>query len=306
MRLNKVVKELDCTVYAKCEFFNPGGSIKDRVALNMVEMAEKKGLIRPGDTLVEPTSGNTGIGLALVGALKGYKVIIVMPDKMSQERQSVIEALGAQVIRTPSEEPSNSPKSHMGVATEMAKEEGFFQLDQYVNPSNPLAHELSTAEEIWKDMEGDLDMVVVPVGTGGTVTGLAKTLKARKKDLQVIGVDPVGSVIAEKGEGEADHFEVEGMGYDFLPEIVDYSLVDEWFKSNDKDSFYWAKRLIQEEGLLCGGSSGAALSGVMAKAKSLGKGKKCVVILPDNSRNYLSKFLNPLWLKSKGLKREGR
>ena len=297
--LKRVTSSLSCKVYAKCEFLNPGGSVKDRIALKMIEDAEKSGRIKPGDVLIEPTSGNTGIGLALAGAVKGYRVIITMPEKMSHEKQVVLEALGAEIIRTPNDAAWNDPRSHIEVAKRMQKEiPRAHILDQYSNPGNPGAHFMGTGKEILDDLkETKIDMLVVGAGTGGTLTGTAGALKAHWPECHVVGVDPVGSILANEEE-EVSGYEVEGIGYDFIPEVLNRSLVDEWVKTNDRESFLLARRLIREEGLLCGGSCGAALQGALTAAKKLSKDQTCVIILPDSSRNYLTKFIDNNWMKS--------
>lgn len=299
VRFSKIAAHLKCNVYGKCEFFNPGGSTKDRIALRMVEDAESSGKIRPGDTIIEASSGNVGIGLALVGAAKGYHVVVVMPDKMSEEKQLILEALGAEVVRTPITEPFDSPNSHIGVAKRLQKErDRAFILDQYSNPSNPLAHMESTAQEIWEDLEGKVDMCVVGVGTGGTLSGLSKALKQKNPNIQIVAVDPKGSILAGLEDDYVGSYQVEGIGYDFVPDVLERKYVNRWYKSEDKESFMWTQRLILEEGILCGGSSGAALAAVMSEAQCLNEKQNCVVILPDGSRNYLSKFLNPEWMAS--------
>ena len=298
--LKRVIRELDCTVYAKCEFLNPGGSVKDRIALMMIEDAEKSGRIKPGDTLIEPTSGNTGIGLALAGAVKGYRVIITMPEKMSHEKQVVLESLGAEIIRTPTEAAWDDPASHIEVAKRMQKEiPNAHILDQYSNKCNPEAHFRGTGAEIVEDLKGKrIDMLVMGTGTGGTLTGTARAVKEYHPACQIVGVDPVGSILANEND-EVSSYEMEGIGYDFIPDVLDRSLVDEWVKTNDQESFRLGKRLIHEEGFLCGGSSGAALAGVMAAAPKLSKDQICVVVLPDNVRNYLTKFIDKDWMKER-------
>ena len=296
VKINRLAAELPCEVFAKCEFMNPGGSIKDRIGKQMVLDAEKDGLIKPGDTLIEPTSGNTGIGLALAGAVRGYKVIITMPEKMSQEKQVVLEALGAEIIRTPTEAAFDAPESHISVAKKLQKElPNAYILDQYKNSANPMAHYEHTATEILDQMDGKLDMIVMGAGTGGTLTGVARKLREHDPKIQIIGVDPVGSILA--GGTKVDGYQVEGIGYDFIPDVLDQKCVDRWFKTEDKPSFNMARRLIREEGLLCGGSSGTSMYAALEEAKSLKKGQRCVVILPDGVRNYMTKFITDEWMK---------
>lgn len=295
VKLNRIGANYDCNFYAKCEFMNPGGSVKDRIGLQMVIDAEKAGRIKPGDTLIEPTSGNTGIGIALAGAVKGYRVIITMPEKMSREKQVVLEALGAQIIRTPTEAAFDDPESHISVAARLQKElPNAHILDQYANPSNPKAHYENTAGEIIRDLS-QIDMVVMGAGTGGTLTGVAKRIKEHNPNCIVVGADPEGSILA--GGTHVGSYKVEGIGYDFIPEVLDRSLVDHWVKTNDRDSFLLARRLIGEEGLLCGGSCGSAIYAALKKAPLLKKGQNCVVILPDGVRNYMTKFVDDKWME---------
>lgn len=298
VRLNSVGNYLPCELYVKCEFLNPGGSVKDRIGYAMVVNAEKKGVIRPGYTLIEPTSGNTGIGIALAGAVLGYKVIITMPDKMSREKQVVLERLGAVIHRTPSDAPSHSPESHISLAKKLQAEiPDSYILDQYANQDNPNAHYYGTAEEIISDFGKDLHMVVAGVGTGGTITGIAKRLKEYNPDIKIIGADPIGSIL---GGGEVAPYQVEGIGYDFFPEVLNNNLIDAYIKTEDKDSFFMARKLIREEGLLVGGSSGAAVSAALKAAQYLKKNEKCLVILPDSIRNYMSKFADDVWMDASG------
>lgn len=299
VKINRLGRNLNCELYAKCEFFNPGGSVKDRIGYEMVVHAERDGHIKPGYTLIEPTSGNTGIGIALAGAVLGYKVIITMPEKMSQEKQSVLERLGATIYRTPTEAAYDAPESHISLAKRLHAEiPNSFILDQYSNPNNPNAHYHGTAQEIINDFGHDLHMVVAGVGTGGTITGVAKHLKEYNPGIKIIGADPEGSILG--GGNEIKSYAVEGIGYDFFPNVLDNNLIDQYIKTNDIDSFRTARDLIREEGLLVGGSSGAAMWAALQAATSLQKGQKCLVILPDSIRNYMSKFPNDAWMKEQG------
>ena len=299
VKINKIAKNLDCNVFAKCEFFNPGGSVKDRIGWNMVREAEFSGRIKPGDILIEPTSGNTGQGIALAAAVKGYKCIITMPEKMSKEKQIALEALGAEIIRTPTEAKSSDPESHISVAKKLNKEiENSHILDQYSNPSNPEAHYYGTAEEIIKDFNNNLDMVVISVGTGGTITGIAKRLKEEMPAIKIIGADPEGSILG--GGDKVSSYLVEGIGYDFIPDVLDNSLIDEYIKTKDEESFIMARRLIKEEGLLCGGSCGATMVAALKAASKLKNGQNCLVILADGIRNYMTKFPNDSWMEENG------
>ena len=299
VKINKIGNDLKCNLFAKCEFFNPGGSVKDRIGWKMVEDAENSGRIKPGDTLIEPTSGNTGQGIALAAAVKGYKCIITMPEKMSQEKQIVLESLGATIIRTPTEALYSDPESHISVAKKLQKEiKDSHILDQYSNPSNPDAHYQNTAEEIINDFGDNLDMVVISVGTGGTITGTAKRLKEAIPKIKIIGADPVGSILG--GGNEISSYLVEGIGYDFIPDVLDNSLIHQYIKTQDQESFIMARRLIKEEGLLCGGSSGATMVAALSAASILKDGQNCLVILADSIRNYMTKFPSDDWMKKNG------
>ncbi len=298
VRLSRIGKGLPCELLGKCEFMNPGGSVKDRIGVRMLLDAEREGRIKPGDTLIEPTSGNTGIGIAMAAAARGYRVIITMPEKMSQEKQVVLEALGAEIIRTPTEAAWDSPESHIGVARRLKEViPNAHILDQYSNASNPGAHEDGTGREIIDQCGGKLDAVVMTAGTGGTITGVAKVVKREVPGCKIIGVDPEGSILA--GPGEIKSYKVEGIGYDFIPDVLDRRLVDRWIKSNDRDSFIVARQLIRQEGLLVGGSSGSAVWAAMQICREM-PGKRVVVILPDSIRNYLTKFVDDRWMRQQG------
>jgi len=313
VRINKISKSagLKCELLAKCEFFNAGGSVKDRIALRMVEDAEKTGMLKSGDTIIEPTSGNTGIGLALAAAVKGYRCIIVLPEKMSNEKVATLRALGAEIVRTPTSASWDSPESHISVAQRLLAEiPNSIILDQYRNPGNPLAHYDTTAEEIITQCGGKVDMVVLGAGTGGTISGIGRKIKEKCPECVVVGVDPMGSILAEPenlNRTDVTYYDVEGTGYDFIPTVLDRSVVDKWIKSRDHETFIMARRLIKEEGLLCGGSSGASMYCAVQAARDLGPGQKCVVLLPDGVRNYMTKFLDDQWcadrdiIETKGL-----
>lgn len=297
---------IECELLAKCEFFNAGGSVKDRIGFRMVADAEASGRIKPGDTLIEPTSGNTGIGLALAAALKGYKMIITLPEKMSQEKVAVLKGLGAQIIRTPTEAAWDSPESHIGVAMRLNKEiPNSHILDQYSNPSNPLAHYDQTAEEILDQTDSSVDYIVCGAGTGGTIAGIGRKIKEKLPSCQIVGADPHGSILARPetlnscGVGT---YQVEGIGYDFVPRVLDHSVVDHWVKTGDKDSVLMARRLVKEEGLLCGMSSGTAVWAAIdfIKRNNIGRGKRVVVLLPDSTRNYMTKFIDDDWMVRQG------
>ncbi len=303
VRLARIGRHLPQELLGKCEFLNPGGSVKDRIGVRMLLDAEKQGRIKPGDTLIEPTSGNTGIGIALAAAVRGYRVIITLPEKMSREKQVVLEALGAEIIRTPTEAAWDAPESHIGVARRLREViPNAHILDQYANPSNPAAHEEGTGTEICDQLDNQVDAVVMTAGTGGTLTGVARAVKKRAPKCQIIGVDPEGSILA--GPGPIKSYKVEGIGYDFIPEVLDLKLVDRWVKSNDKDSFRTARQIISQEGLLVGGSCGAAVWAAMQVAKDFPKGARIVCILPDGVRNYMTKFVEDRWLRENGFLEE--
>jgi len=306
IRLDRLAKShgIKCELLAKCEFFNAGGSVKDRIARRMIDDAEKDGRLKPGYTIIEPTSGNTGIGLALASAVKGYRCIIVMPEKMSQEKVDVLRALGAEIVRTPTEAAWNAPESHIAQSMRLNREiKNSIILDQYSATGNPMAHYDGTAEEILEACDDRVDMLVAGAGTGGTITGIARKIKQRCPSCRVIGVDPLGSILAQPesiNETDVTGYEVEGIGYDFIPKVIDRDMIDEWVKSNDKDTFITSRQMIREEGLLCGGSSGSAMHAALQKAKTLKAGQRCVVVLADSIRNYMTKFLSDDWMADHG------
>ncbi len=288
-------------VLAKLEFMNPNGSMKDRIGLRMIENAEREGRIKPGDTLVEPTSGNTGLGLAMAAAVKGYKLIITMPMKMSEEKRRLIRAFGAELILTPTELAHDHPDNYIEVAKRLAKERpNTHLLNQYENPGNPEAHYHGTGPEIWEQTEGRLDYFVCGMGTGGTISGVAKYLKEQSPEVRIIGADPDGSIYSG---GEPHLYHVEGIGYDFFPKVFDVPIVDQMFCIDDKASFTEGRRLAREEGILAGGSCGTVVAAARAffaeQQKQLGSlnGKRAVLLIHDTGRNYLTKMFNDDWMK---------
>lgn len=287
VKLHNVVPEGSADVYVKLEFFNPGSSVKDRIAQSMLEAAEKEGKLKPGDTIVEPTSGNTGIGLAMVGAAKGYKVVIVMPDTMSIERRKLMKAYGAKLILTPGAE---GMKGAIAKATELAKEDGYFMPLQFDNPANPDVHEKKTGAEILEAFDGDtLDAFVAGVGTGGTVTGVGRALKAHDPATKVYAVEPAESPVLEGGK-PGPH-KIQGIGAGFVPKVLDESVYDAVIEVPSDAAIEMARKVGQEEGILVGISSGANIYGALEIAKKLGKGKKVLAIVPDNGERYLSTSL---------------
>jgi cystathionine beta-synthase len=300
VRLNRVTRGVRPTILAKLEMLNPGGSVKDRIGLRMIETAERAGLLRPGGTIVEPTSGNTGHGLAIAAAIRGYRCIFVMPDKMSQEKVALLRAYGAEVVITPTAVQPESPESYYRIADRLTEEiPGAFQPNQYFNQENPRAHYETTGPEIWEQTDGRIDVLVAGVGTGGTVTGVARYLKEKKPDLLVVGADPEGSLFSAPDE-PARPYLVEGIGEDFWPETFDPSLVDRWVRVSDRDSFLTARAITRQEGILVGGSSGTALFAALEVARDLDGSAIVVVIFPDTGRNYLSKLYSDSWLLQYG------
>jgi cystathionine beta-synthase len=305
IRLSRIGAATRTPIVAKVEYFNPGGSIKDRVAVRLVEAAERDGRLRPGGTIIEPTSGNTGTGLAIAARLKGYRVIAVMPDKMSKEKIDLLRAYGAEVVVCPTDVDPDSPRSYYRVADRLTEEiPGGFQPNQYANPANPETHELTTGPELWRQSGGALTHVVIGVGTGGTITGVARYLKSQNPDIEIIGADPVGSIYSND---DVHPYLVEGVGEDFWPQTYDPSLVDRYVTVADRDSFLTTRRLALEEGLLVGGSCGLAVHAALEVAKQLDDPDALVAtILPDGGRAYLSKIFNDTWMEQYGfLERTG-
>jgi cystathionine beta-synthase len=304
VRLSRLGADLLPQLVAKVEALNPGGSIKDRIALDLIEAAERDGRLRPGGTIVEPTSGNTGTGLAIVALLKGYRVIAVMPDKMSKEKIDLLRAYGAEVVVAPTDVPPSSPESYYRVADRLTEEiPGAFQPNQYFNQANPEAHYRTTGPEIWRQTGGRITHFVVGVGTGGTITGAGRYLRERKPEIEIIGADPVGSIYSG---GPVKPYLVEGVGEDFWPETFDPSVVDRYVTVSDKDSFLAARQLARAEGILAGGSAGMAVSAALEVAREIDdRGALVLVVLPDGGRSYLSKVYNDAWMRQYGfLERE--
>ncbi|MGA7195270.1 MAG: pyridoxal-phosphate dependent enzyme, partial [Anaerolineales bacterium] len=309
VRLGRVAASVQVPIYAKLENLNPGGSIKDRVGLNIIEGAEQRGELKPGGTVVEATSGNTGVGLAIASALKGYKTIFVMPDKMSNEKIQLLRAYGAKVVITPTAVAPDDPRSYYEVAKKFARETpNAILANQYHNPDNPKTHELFTGPEIWDQTDGKVTDVVIGMGTGGTISGIGRYLKSKNPNIKIVGVDIEGSILYEiwQNKGKIPSgaypktYKVEGIGEDFLPTATDISVVDDIVRVNDRESFLWARQLVRQEGIFAGGSTGSALAGAMKYSAKLSADRLVVVIFPDSGSRYLSKFYDNKWMRENG------
>jgi cystathionine beta-synthase len=306
-RLRKVLG-VEAEIYGKCEYFSAGGSVKDRIALRMIEDGEREGKLKPGDTLIEATSGNTGVGLCMAGAVKGYNVIITLPQKMSGEKVNMMKNLGALILRTPTEAAWNANDSHIILARRIKEAIGerAHVLDQYQNKGNVLAHYDNTAEEILEQCDGNLTHIALTTGTGGTMTGIARKIKEKAPHVHVVGVDPVGSILAVpdhlNDHKRLEGYHVEGIGYDFIPTVLEQKMADSWIKTEDAESFQYARALIRHEGLTIGGSCGSCMAGAVKfiRQEKLGKDAKMVVLFADSSRNYMSKFLDDKWMEENG------
>ncbi len=300
VRLDRVTAGIDATVLAKVEYFNPGGSAKDRIASRIIDAAERDGLLQPGGTIVEPTSGNTGVGLALVALQRGYRMIFVVPDKFTGEKTAVLRAYGAEVVEVPTHVPPEHPDSYYSVSDRLAREiPGAFKPNQFANPNGPRAHEETTGPEIWRDTDGRVTHLVAGIGTGGTISGTGRFLKrATGGEVTVVGADPEGSIYSG---GPIHGYAVEGVGEDFFPDTFDASVVDRYERVSDAESFAMTRRLAREEGLLVGGSSGMAVVAALRTARDLSADAVVVVVLPDHGRGYLTKLYDDAWLDARGI-----
>jgi cystathionine beta-synthase len=310
VRLNKVAAGVESEIVAKVEFTNPGGSVKDRIGIAMVEDAERRGLLKPGGTIVEGTSGNTGMGLAIAAAIKGYKCVFVMPDKMSMEKIRNLRAFGAKVVVTPTAVAPDDPRSYYMVSRRLAQETpNAFYMNQYDNLSNRDAHYHSTGPELWKQTDGKFDAFVAGIGTGGTITGTGMFLKEKNKAIQIVGVDPIGSILHDYFKTgkmvQAHTYKIEGIGEDILPANYDFKVFDEIVQVTDKESFQMTRKLLLQEGLFTGISSGAAVCGAVRYAKKLKSPKRIIVLLPDSGNRYLSKVYDDDWMRENGFLEEG-
>src|SRR2546421_5964868 len=299
VRLRHVTQGLTVPVYVKVESANPGGSVKDRVAVAMIQDAERRGLLRPGGTIIEATAGNTGVGLAMVAAVKGYRCIFVLHDKMSQEKISLLKAYGAEVVITPTGVAPDSPESYNGVADRLTREiPGAWRPNQFSNQANPESHYRTTGPEIWQQTNGKLTAFVAGVGTGGTISGVGRYLKERNPEVKIIGADPEGSVLSG---GTGKPWKVEGIGEDFVPRTFNSQMVDDWVRVSDAESFRAARDLARLEGILAGGSSGTSVAAALSYARRLTRNDLVVALIADTGRNYLSKFYDNEWLAQNGL-----
>ncbi len=309
VRLNRVVEGVESEIYVKIEYMNPAGSMKDRVGLNIIQDAEQRGMLGPGGTIIEATSGNTGAGLAMVAAIRGYKCIFVMPDKMSNEKVDALRAYGAKVVICPTAVEPSDPRSYYSVARRIVEETpGAFYANQYHNPANPEAHFISTAPEIWEQTGGEFDVFVSGMGTGGTLSGCGRYFKERNPDIKIVGVDPIGSLYYEYIKTgrltKAFSYYVEGIGEDFLPSTMNLDMLDDVVQVDDRECFLMTRELVRREGIFCGGSCGAAVVGAIKYARSLDKPQRILVLLPDSAQKYLSKVFNDEWMRSNGFLEE--
>lgn len=305
VKLQKVARHVKADIYVKCEYLNPAGSMKDRVAMNIIADAERRGLLRPGGTIVEATSGNTGMGLAMVAAVRGYTCIFVMPDKMSQEKIASLKAFGAKVVICPTAVEPEDPRSYYSVSRRIVEETpGAFYANQYHNPANPEAHYISTAPEVWEQTGGEIDVFCAGMGTGGTISGCGKYFKERKPGFRIVGVDPIGSLYYEYVKTgrltKPFSYYVEGIGEDFLPSTMNLKIIDEIVRVDDKECFLMTRRLTREEGLFVGGSGGAAVAGAIKYAEASGRKENILVLMPDGASKYLSKIFNDEWMRQNG------